>query len=164
MVLLKLLLKKKLSKISKEKAKLEKVLGGIKEMNNPPSAIFVIDPRKEYIAVNEARKLNIPIIAVVDTNCNPDVIDFSIPGNDDAIRAISLFVKVVADAVIEGETVAGKRMAETHSMGKVEDEENTEVQVNEGTEEVAQANQDATTEENTNSNDASQESNENSAE
>ena len=85
-----------------EKEKLEKFLGGIKEMKSLPSALFIIDPRKERIAVAEARKLGIPIIAIVDTNCDPDEIDYIIPGNDDAIRAVRLLTSKMADAVIEG--------------------------------------------------------------
>ena len=114
--------KKEIMRVTKEKVKLEKVLGGIKEMTSLPSILFIIDPRKEYIAVSEAKKLKIPIVAVVDTNCNPSVIDYPIPGNDDAIRAINLFVKVIADAVIEGETMAGKMMVEKESLGRISPE------------------------------------------
>ena len=85
-----------------EMEKLEKYLGGIKEMNRLPGALFVVDPRKERIAVSEARKLNIPIVGIVDTNCDPDEIDYVIPGNDDAIRAVRLLTGRMADAVIEG--------------------------------------------------------------
>ena len=81
---------------------MEKLFSGIKDMENMPDALFVIDPRKENIAVSEARKLGIPVVAVVDTNCDPDPIDHVIPGNDDAIRAIKLFASRIADAVIEG--------------------------------------------------------------
>jgi len=81
--------------------RLEKFLGGIKEMNQLPDALYVIDPRKERIAVAEARKLNIPIVAIVDTNCDPDEIDYIIPGNDDAIRAVKLLTAKMADAVLE---------------------------------------------------------------
>ncbi len=116
------LTKKEVLNLTREKDKLEKVLGGIKEMGTLPEIVFVIDPRKEYIAVNEAKKLNIPVVAVVDTNCDPTIIDYPIPGNDDAIRAINLFAKVVADAVVEGENLAGKEMAENISMGKDEEE------------------------------------------
>jgi small subunit ribosomal protein S2 len=94
--------KKEVLKLEKERIKLEKVLGGIKHMDRLPGALFVIDPRKEKIAVNEARKMEIPVIAVVDTNCDPDLIDYVIPGNDDAIRAISLVATKIADAVLEG--------------------------------------------------------------
>lgn len=94
--------KKEVILLKKEQAKLEKFLGGIKHMKKLPDAIFVIDPRKERIAVAEARKLNIPIIAIVDTNCDPDEVDYVIPGNDDAIRAVRLFTGKIADAILEG--------------------------------------------------------------
>jgi small subunit ribosomal protein S2 len=84
--------------------KLERFLGGIKDMHRLPDAIFIVDPKKERIAVLEARKLGIPIIAVIDTNCDPDEIDYAIPGNDDAIRAVRLMVGKIADAIIEGRT------------------------------------------------------------
>ena len=94
--------KKEVVLLKKEQARLEKFLGGIKEMKELPDAVFIIDPRKERIAVAEARKLNIPIISIVDTNCDPDEIDYVIPGNDDAIRAVRLFTSKIADAVLEG--------------------------------------------------------------
>jgi small subunit ribosomal protein S2 len=94
--------KKEVISLKREKAKLEKVLTGIKEMEKLPVAIFVVDPKKEKIAIAEANKLSIPIVAIVDTNCNPEEIDYVIPGNDDAIRAIKLISSVIADAVIEG--------------------------------------------------------------
>ncbi|SFJ22887.1 30S ribosomal protein S2 [Thermoflavimicrobium dichotomicum] len=94
--------KKEVILLKKEKARLEKFLGGIKNMKKLPDAIFIIDPRKERIAVAEARKLNIPIIAIVDTNCDPDEVDYVIPGNDDAIRAVRLFTSKIADAILEG--------------------------------------------------------------
>jgi len=94
--------KKEILGRQRERDKLEKVLGGIRNMTELPGAVFIVDPRKELIAVKEARKLNIPIIAIVDTNCDPDDIDFIIPGNDDAIRAIKLFSSQVANAVIKG--------------------------------------------------------------
>ncbi|TFH32609.1 MAG: 30S ribosomal protein S2, partial [Myxococcales bacterium] len=94
--------KKEALSIRREGEKLEKYLGGIKMMTGLPSALFVIDPHNEHIAVNEARKLHIPIIALTDTNCDPDLIDFVIPGNDDAIRSIKLIASRVADACIEG--------------------------------------------------------------
>jgi small subunit ribosomal protein S2 len=97
-----LITKKEALNLEREKAKLEKTLGGIKTMNKLPGAIFVIDPKKETIAVKEARKLGIPVVAVVDTNCDPDDIDYIIPGNDDAIRAIRLFAARIADACVEG--------------------------------------------------------------
>jgi small subunit ribosomal protein S2 len=94
--------KKEVILLNKEKARLEKFLGGIKNMKRLPDALFVIDPRKERIAVAEARKLGIPIIGIVDTNCDPDEIDYVIPGNDDAIRAVKLLTSKMADAVLEG--------------------------------------------------------------
>lgn len=94
--------KKEILGLQKERAKLEKVLGGIRYMKGLPGCIFIIDPRKELIAVKEAKKLGIPIAAIVDTNCDPDNIDYIIPGNDDAIRAIKLFASKIADAVLEG--------------------------------------------------------------
>ena len=97
-----LLPKKEVSKLNLEIEKLEKFLGGIKDMKKLPSALFVVDPRKEKIAVAEARKLGIPIVAIVDTNCDPDEIDYVIPGNDDAIRAVRLLSDTMADALIEG--------------------------------------------------------------
>ena len=93
--------KKEVIILKKEQEKLEKFLGGIKNMKKLPSALFVIDPRKERIAVAEARKLGIPIVGIVDTNCDPDEIDYVIPGNDDAIRAVKLLTAKMADAVIE---------------------------------------------------------------
>ena len=94
--------KKEITKMQKEMQKMENVLGGIKNMKSTPAAVFVVDPSREHIAVNEAKKLRIPITAIVDTNCDPDNIDFVIPGNDDAIRAIKLFTSKFADAVLEG--------------------------------------------------------------
>jgi small subunit ribosomal protein S2 len=94
--------KKEVVLLKKEQIRLEKFLGGIKHMKKLPDAIFIIDPRKERIAVAEARKLNIPLISIVDTNCDPDEIDYIIPGNDDAIRAVRLFTAKIADAIIEG--------------------------------------------------------------
>jgi len=96
------LTKKEVQGLRHEMEKLEKYLGGIKEMNKLPGALFVVDPRKERIAVAEARKLNIPIVAIVDTNCDPDEVDYVIPGNDDAIRAVKLMTGRMADAIMEG--------------------------------------------------------------
>ena len=96
--------KKEVAKLQDEMNKLERFLGGIKDMHRLPDAIFIVDPKKERIAVLEARKLKIPIIAVIDTNCDPDEIDYPIPGNDDAIRAVKLMVSKIADAIIEGKT------------------------------------------------------------
>ena len=97
-----LLPKKEVIKLNLEIEKLEKFLGGIKNMNKLPGALFIVDPRKERIAVAEARNLGIPIVAIVDTNCDPDEIDYVIPGNDDAIRAVKLIAGAMADAIIEG--------------------------------------------------------------
>ena len=97
-----LLPKKEVIKLNLEIEKLEKFLGGIKEMKELPGALFIVDPRKERIAVAEAKKLNIPIVAIVDTNCDPDEIDYVIPGNDDAIRAVKLIASAMASAIIEG--------------------------------------------------------------
>ena len=97
-----LLLKKEVLQLEREKIKLEKSLGGIKNMTRLPAAVFIVDPNKEDIAVKEARKLGIPVVAVVDTNCDPEGIDYIIPGNDDAIRAIRLFASKMAEACLEG--------------------------------------------------------------
>lgn len=98
---LELLTKKEKALLLGEKDKLERFLGGIKNMPELPGAIFVVDPKKEKIAVHEARKLGIPVVGIVDTNCDPDEIDYVIPGNDDAIRAVKLLTSVIADAVVE---------------------------------------------------------------
>ena len=97
-----LLPKKEVIKLNHEIEKLEKFLGGIKNMDKLPGALFIVDPRKEKIAVAEARKLNIPIVAIVDTNCDPDDVDYVIPGNDDAIRAVKLIASTMANAILEG--------------------------------------------------------------
>ena len=94
--------KKEVIKLLHEREKLEKNLGGIRDMKKLPGALFVVDPRKEHIAVTEARTLGIPIVGIVDTNCDPDEIDYVIPGNDDAIRAVKLIAGKMADAVLEG--------------------------------------------------------------
>ena len=97
-----LLPKKEFIQLKAEQEKLEKNLGGIKEMKKLPSAMFVVDPRKEHIAILEAKALGIPVVAIVDTNCDPDEADYPIPGNDDAIRAVKLIASKIADAVLEG--------------------------------------------------------------
>lgn len=102
--------KKEVITLRHEMDRLQKFLGGIKNMNKLPGALFVIDPRKERIAIAEARKLGIPIVAIVDTNCDPDEIDYVIPGNDDAIRAVKLLTAKVADAILEGRQ--GEQLAE----------------------------------------------------
>jgi small subunit ribosomal protein S2 len=107
------LTKKEVSKLNKEKARLEKNLGGIKDMKELPGVVFIIDTRKEAIAVAEARRKGIPIIAIVDTNCNPEKIDYPIPGNDDAIRAITLFTQIIANAVVEADNEIGLEVIET---------------------------------------------------
>ncbi len=97
--------KKEIARIEKEKRKLQKNLDGIRMMSRLPDAVFVVDTHKEKIAVDEARKLKIPVIGVVDTNCDPDEVDFAIPGNDDALRAIRLFASRIADAIVSGRGV-----------------------------------------------------------
>ncbi|MGH9749252.1 MAG: 30S ribosomal protein S2, partial [Candidatus Polarisedimenticolia bacterium] len=104
--------KKELLQLDKERVKLTKVMSGIRSLDRLPDALFVIDPKKEHIAVLEARKLEIPVVAVVDTNCNPEDIDYPIPGNDDAIRAIKLFAGRVTDALVEGRALHEKSLEE----------------------------------------------------
>ena len=118
-----LLTKKEVSKYEGEIAKFEKFLGGIKDMERLPAALFVVDTRKEHIAVTEARKLGIPIVATVDTNCDPDEVDYPIPANDDAIRAVRLITSKMADAVLEGKQ--GEQMTDA-SVEEVEDKDETE--------------------------------------
>ena len=105
-----LLPKKEVLELEKERSRLERSLGGIKNMDRLPGAIFVVDPKKERIAVREARKIGIPSVGIVDTNCNPEELDYIIPGNDDAIRAIQLFTSKMADAVIEGKQIYEKQL------------------------------------------------------
>ncbi len=124
--------KKEIVQLEKQLAKLEKYLSGIKEMNAVPDAIFVIDPRRETIAISEANKLNIPVIAIVDTNCDPDPIDYPIPGNDDAIRAIELIVGLMANAFIEGRQGQDAKAEEVVAT-------ETKVEENEVTEKVVEA-------------------------
>ena len=120
------LTKKEIASLQKEKTKLEKNLGGIKEMKDLPGIIFVIDTRKEAIAVAEAQRLGIPIVAVVDTNCNPEGITFPIPGNDDAIRSISLFPQVIANAVVEAGAAEGLKIIENLAGDEAEEEVKTD--------------------------------------
>jgi len=121
-----LLPKKEVLELEKERSRLEKSLGGIKKMDRLPGTIFVVDPKKERIAVREARKIGIPSIGIVDTNCNPEELDYIIPGNDDAIRAIQLFASRIADAVVEGKQIYEKQLQtegakeEKERAGKVE--------------------------------------------
>ena len=116
--------KKEVLELRKEMEKLNRFLGGIRGMNKPPAAVFIVDPRKERIAVAEARKLGIPIVAIVDTNCDPDEIDYVIPGNDDAIRAVRLLTETMANAVIEGKE---GEAAEAAAQQQAEAEEPAEV-------------------------------------
>ena len=101
--------KKEALQLGRELIKLERNLGGIRDMREPPGAVFILDTKKEYIAVTEARKLRVPIVAVVDTNCDPDLVDYAIPGNDDAIRSGRLMARVISDAVQEGRFIHSKR-------------------------------------------------------
>jgi small subunit ribosomal protein S2 len=111
--------KKELLQMKRERDKLEKTLGGIREMTRTPSAVWVVDTKKEHLAVEEARKLRIPIIGILDTNCDPDEVDYPIPGNDDAIRAVGLLTRVVADAVAEGLIArSGARAGEGEDAGE----------------------------------------------
>lgn len=115
-----LLPKKEVSKLKGEMDKLEKFLGGIKELKRLPGAMFVVDPRKEKIAIAEAKRLNIPVVAIVDTNCDPDEVDYVIPGNDDAIRAVKLIAGAMADAVLEGRQGDEEAVAEEESEAEAE--------------------------------------------
>ena len=123
--------KKEVIKLELEIEKLEKFLGGVKGMDRLPGALFIVDPRKERIAVAEARKLHIPIVAIVDTNCDPDEIDYVIPGNDDAIRAVRLISSAMADAVLEGRQ--GEQMEEAEETAQLDGE------IEEKVEELVQA-------------------------
>jgi small subunit ribosomal protein S2 len=114
------LTKKEVLNLVHEKDKLNKFLNGIRDMKDIPDAIYVVDPRKERIAVAEARKLDIPVIAIVDTNCDPDEIDYLIPGNDDAIRAVKLITSVMAEAVLEGKQVSEPEEVEEEQEAKAE--------------------------------------------
>lgn len=123
--------KKEVQSLTKERDKLSKFFDGIREMKDLPSAIFIVDPRKERIAVAEARTLGIPIVAIVDTNCDPDEVDYLIPGNDDAIRAVRLITGKIADAVLEGreglqDSVEAEAEADGSEDDKMVDEESTE--------------------------------------
>ncbi|PKL52256.1 MAG: 30S ribosomal protein S2 [Nitrospira bacterium HGW-Nitrospira-1] len=118
---LELLTKKEAARLEKEREKLAKNLSGIKDMKQLPGIIFVIDPKKEKIGVAEARKLSIPTVAVVDTNCDPDEIDHVIPGNDDAIRAIKLLTSKMADAIIEGRAALNKEAQQEEEKGQIQE-------------------------------------------
>lgn len=126
------LTKKEVARLNKERARLEKNLGGIKEMKDLPGILFVIDTRKEAIAVAEAQRMGIPIVAVVDTNCNPEGIDYPIPGNDDAIRAITLFTQIIANAVVEADNEIGLEVIESLS-----DEDEIEIEAGESADGLA---------------------------
>jgi small subunit ribosomal protein S2 len=126
--------KKEISMLEKERLNLEKNLSGIKDMTSLPGAIFIIDPRKERIAVAEAKRLSIPIVAVVDTNCDPDEIDYVIPGNDDAIRAIKLISSKIANAILESKSELEKAKVEQ----TVREEISAKIAVSEGEEVVAE--------------------------
>jgi len=133
--------KKETVNLLKEKARLEKFLGGIKDMNRIPDALFVIDPRKERIAIAEAHKLNIPIIGIVDTNCDPDEIDYIIPANDDAIRAVRLLTSKMADAILEVKQEEEQEIPEVESVEAPEEdapEESTEQSTEETAEEKSE--------------------------
>ena len=120
--------KKEVILLKKEMEKLEKNLGGIKEMNEMPGVLFIVDPKKERNAILEARKLNIPVIGLVDTNCNPEDVDYAIPGNDDAIRAVKLIADVMANAVIEGRQGEATEVTETVEEQEVATEEPTSIE------------------------------------
>ncbi|MEW5767685.1 MAG: 30S ribosomal protein S2 [bacterium] len=110
--------KKEVIKLREKKDKLNRLLGGIKRMNELPQALYIVDTRKEKIAVSEAKKLGIPIVAVIDTNCDPDQADYCIPGNDDAIRAVKLFSSCIANAVIEGQQIAAELQAKKEQVAE----------------------------------------------
>ncbi len=127
-----LLTKKEALMLMRKKEKLENYLGGIRNMKNLPDYLFVIDAVKERIAIKEARRLGIPVIAPLDTNCDPDLIDYPIPGNDDAIRSIQLFCREMADAIIEGRELAAQEAEEEEPVTEEEMSEVTEEAVAEG--------------------------------
>ena len=112
--------KKEVILLKKEMEKLEKNLGGIKDMNELPGVLFIVDPKKERIGILEAKKLNIPVVGLIDTNCNPEDVDYAIPGNDDAIRSVKLIADVMANAVIEGRQGESMEMAEEESTSEAE--------------------------------------------
>ena len=112
--------KKEVILLKKEMEKLERNLGGIKDMNELPGVLFIVDPKKERIGILEAKKLNIPVVGLIDTNCNPEDVDYAIPGNDDAIRSVKLIADVMANAVIEGRQGESMEMAEEESTSEAE--------------------------------------------
>ncbi|QWR77281.1 30S ribosomal protein S2 [Candidatus Magnetomonas plexicatena] len=113
--------KKEVAALEKTRMKLQKNLGGIKDMKKIPGAVFVVDPRRENIAVMEARKLSLPVVSIVDTNCDPDLIDYVVPGNDDAIRAVKLVTSKIADAILEGKAMLNKELSEQAEDVKIEE-------------------------------------------
>lgn len=121
--------KKEILMLTRERTKLERVLGGIADMQKVPSALWVVDTNKEHIAVNEAHKLNIPVVAILDTNCDPDVVNYPVPGNDDAIRSIAVLTRVISSAVIEGKKAREERAlaAAKDAAGDSQREETVEV-------------------------------------
>ena len=126
------LTKKEVAKLKAERDKLEKALGGIKDMPELPGLLFVVDPKKEHIAVKEARALNIPVVGIVDTNCDPDDVDYPIPANDDAIRSVKLIVSAMADAVIEAkEGVSPRTVTEEEMVENKEEASNMAEMLNE---------------------------------
>lgn len=139
-----LLPKKEVTKLNLEIEKLEKFLGGIKNMKELPGALFIVDPRKEKIAVSEARRLGIPVVAIVDTNCDPDEVDYVIPGNDDAIRAVKLIAGAMADAIIEGrQGEAGTAEAEMQTEAAETEESADAADVEESAEEETEVAEEA---------------------
>ena len=130
--------KKEVILLKKEMEKLERNLGGIKDMEEIPGVIFLVDPKKEHIAVLEAKKLGIPTVGIVDTNCNPEDLDYPIPGNDDAIRAVKLITDVMANAIIEGKQGESFEAEETEIAEKVEEEQISMEEVVANSEETAE--------------------------
>ena len=130
--------KKEVILLKKEMEKLERNLGGIKDMEEIPGVIFLVDPKKEHIAVLEAKKLGIPVIGLVDTNCNPEEVDYAIPGNDDAIRAVKLITDVLANAIIEGKQGESFEAEETEVAEEVEEEQISMEEVVANSEETAE--------------------------
>lgn len=132
------LTKKEVSQLEKERIKLEKNLSGIKDMQGLPGALFVIDPRKEKIAIAEAKRLSIPIVAVVDSNCDPDEVDYVVPGNDDAIRAIKLISSKIANAFLEGKGILSKSLEGEIEKSAIEDKIKQEIESEAAIKEIAQ--------------------------
>ncbi|WJY68310.1 30S ribosomal protein S2 [Corynebacterium auris] len=137
--------KKEVLMLNRERVKLERVLGGISDMSKTPSALWIVDTNKEHIAVSEAQKLRIPVVAVLDTNCDPDVVDFPIPGNDDAIRAVKLLTRIVGEAVVAGKQQREERQlaAARDAAGDTEEKISADAQAAQATAEAAAANTEA---------------------